>query len=120
MPVPLLNHLIDFATYRGMNRQELKNLLHKPEYDLCEAGSFVSAEEYLTILEQVISTQKDPKLGLAFGFYLNLNALGLIHTISLSTTSIQQALKMLDEFLKTHFPLIQIEQIQAGEKLHLS
>jgi hypothetical protein len=112
---PLLNHLIDFAFYRGMKRLDLKNLLAEPENDLCVAGSFVSDEEYLKVLKKVIETQHDPNLGLAFGFYLNLNALGLIHTISLGTTSIQQALKMLKEFLKTNFPLVQIDQVQTKE-----
>ncbi len=115
---PLLNHLIDFAFYRGMSRQDLKNLLSKPETDLCNAGNFVSSKEYLTILKKVIETQNDPNIGLSFGFYLNLNALGLIHTISMSTTSIQQALKMLEDFLKMNFPLIQIDRVQTKEKLH--
>jgi AraC-like DNA-binding protein len=115
---PLLNHLIDFAFYRGMNRQDLKNLLLEPETDLCLVGNFVTAEEYLNVLQKIIKTQSDPNLGLSYGFYLNLNALGLIHTISLSTTSIEQALKMLTDFLKTNFPLVQIEQVQTKEKLH--
>ena len=115
---PLLKHLIDFAFYRGMNRQDLKNLLPEPEIDLCEVGSFISSEDYLNVLNKVIKTQNDPNLGLAFGFYLNLNALGLIHTISLSTTSIQQAIKMLNDFLNINFPLIQIKQFQVKEKLH--
>lgn len=115
---PLLNHLIDFAFYRGINRQDLKNLLFNPETDLCIVGSFVSSEEYLSVLKKVIEILRDQNLGLSFGFYLNLNALGLIHTISLGTTSIQQALKMLEEFLKTNFPLIQIDQVQTKEKFH--
>ena len=115
---PLLNHLIDFASYRGMNRQKLKSLLSEPETDLCIAGSFISSEEYLSVLEKVIKGQNDQNLGLFFGFYLNLNALGLIHTISLGTTSIQQALKMLDGFLKLNFPLVHINQIKTKEKLH--
>jgi len=115
---PLLNHLIDFAFYRGMNRQELKNLLTDPKTDLYFVGSFVSEAEYLKVLKKVIESQNDPNLGLSFGFYLNLNALGLIHMISLATTSIQQALKMLQEFLKTNFPLIRIDQVKTKEKLH--
>ncbi len=115
---PLLNHLINFAFYRGMNRQDLKNLLSEPKSDLCANGRFVTAEEYLKVLEKIVKTQNDPNLGLSFGFYLNLNALGLIHTISLATTSIQQALKMLEEFLVTNFPLIKIEQVQTKEKIH--
>ena len=105
-----LGYLVDFAVCRGVKRQALLELLSNPELDLNQAEQVVSIEDYCQVLQKIIQDVKDEYLGLTFGMYLNLGSLGLIHQISLGASSIQQALKLLEDYLATHFPLVQINK----------
>ncbi|OJJ17265.1 hypothetical protein BKI52_31680 [marine bacterium AO1-C] len=120
MNASFLNYLIDFAVCRGMNRRALLELLPDPSLDLNQNGQVVSIEEYCSVLEQIITDQQDKHLGLAFGMYLNLGSLGLIYQISLSTNSIEQALKLLEDYLATHFPIIQIHKEASANSLKVT
>ncbi|HAS43412.1 MAG TPA: hypothetical protein DCS93_23230 [Microscillaceae bacterium] len=113
-----LTYLLDFAACRGMNRRSLQALLSDSELDLMQAG--VSIDDYGRVWTQMITELEDEYLGLAFGMYLNLGSLGLIHQISLSAHSIEQALKLLEDYLATHFPIVQIHKEVVGDKIKVT
>lgn len=116
---PFLAYLVDFASIRGIAPHTLKQLLTNPEIDCNAEESQVSAEEYLKVLQQLVATQNDDYLGLAYGAYLNLGALGLIYKISLGASSIEQAFKLLEDYLSVNFPLIQIEKYMLSNHIHI-
>ncbi len=89
--------------------------MKNPDLDLCQVENKIEASDYLKILHEVVEAQKDKRLGFSFGYYLNLNALGLIHRISLRTNSIRQAFLLLEDYLKANFPLVQIHKNQSED-----
>lgn len=117
---PYLAYLIDFAAYRGVSSGVLKQGLSNAKIDLTNENQLITSDEYLSALRQLVQHCQDPWLGLAYGNFLNLGSLGLIHKISLSAHSIQQALKLLSDYLQVGFPLLQIESNTQGQKLCIS
>ena len=115
----LLGHLIDFAIYRGMNESALRDLTRFPGMEFQQEDLVVDADEYLSVLTCIADHEQDEHLGLSFGYFLNLNALGVVHTISLSTANIQQAFQLLEDFLINRFSLIELEKVQLGEVLEV-
>jgi len=51
---------------------------------------------------------KDAQLGLHYGCYLNIKALGFIVQLSLNASSIEQAVWVLQEYLASTFPLVSL------------
>lgn len=119
MTASFLAFLLDFSSYRGIGRNQFLQHLSNPSIELSKEENKIATEDYLVILKQITEQQKDPYFGLALGAYLNLGALGLIHKISLSAHSIQQALKLLEDFLATNFPLIYIEKYALKSHLYV-
>lgn len=103
-----LNLLLDFASFRFMSIEYLRRHLPDPAVDLCAEDCTIELADYQAIVLELISEQQEQYLGLSYGMYLNLQALGLIHTISLEVTSIEQALLMLSEYLHSYFPFLQL------------
>jgi AraC-like DNA-binding protein len=116
---PYLAYLIDFAAYRGVTPSVLKRHLANPDIDLSDENQTLPAAEYLGALRQLVEHCQDPLLGVAYGNFLNLGSLGLIHKISLSAHSIEQALKLLTDYLRVGFPLLQIKQVVHNQSLCL-
>lgn len=104
----LLAALIDFAFHRGIPSEELYALIQDKTIDWCAAESRVDSRDYLSILEYIFVQIQDADLGLQFGRYLNLSALGMVHQISLQSKSIDQALMILESYLKHQFPILQL------------
>ena len=104
----LLAALIDFASYRGISSNSLYALIEEKNIDFCAPESRVSRASYLSVLESILEQNKTSNLGLNFGRYLNLSALGIVHQISLQTKSIEQALLILQSYTEQQFPLLRL------------
>jgi len=111
--------LLDFAAYRYIPSSRLKAVLTKPGVDLCATDCTLPVEEYRQLLHALAAEVKGPHLGLSYGVFLNLKALGLIHEISLETTSIQQAFQLLEDYLRVHFPVVYLDKEEMGSKLEV-
>ncbi len=114
-----LQLLFDFAAYQYIPESQLKTLLTEPGIDLCAADCLVPITDYQKVVHALVSRQKQQGLGLVYGVFLNLKALGLIHQISLETTSIQQAFRLLEDYLRIHFPLVSLEKEEVGPSLQV-
>ena len=111
--------LLDFAQTQGSNRLELQQHVSQPVEDWCAEDSWVLVEDYRAIVETIYDQLEDELLGLRFGNYLNLSALGIIHQISLQTNSIEQALLLLQHYFEHQFPILNIQQIQQEGNLRI-
>ncbi len=110
----LLN-LLDYADCRGVGRSRLQPLLYTPESELYDEQGRVSPDEYGRVWEGLLQELQDPHLGLHYGYFLNLKALGMIYQISLACSSIEQALGLLEGYLTSTFPLVNIVTGVSGD-----
>lgn len=103
----LLN-LLEYAACKGVSKSLLQNLLYTPESELYDEQGSVSLDEYSRVWERLIQLLQDPYIGLHYGYFLNLKALGMIYQISLACSSIEQALGLLEAYLTNTFPLVRL------------
>jgi len=108
IPASYIANLLEYASQIGVGQSVLRKCLKEESIDLCQTECYVSAEEFLDVFQTLQHLSKQKDLGLNYGCYLNLKALGLIAQISLSASSIQQALIILQDYLKNMFPLVSI------------
>ncbi len=114
-----LQLLLDFAAYRFLSVDELRRCLPDPELDLCAEDCSISFSTYQNVLRAILQEQASENLGVQYGLYLNLQALGLIHRISLEVNSIEQGILMLSEYLRVYFPFLQLTPRQFKSELRL-
>lgn len=111
--------LLDFAAYRYIPISRLKGALANPDVDLCAIDCTLPIAEYQQLVHALTAVGKESPLGLSYGVFLNLKALGLIYEISLETTSIQQAFQLLEDYLRVHFPVVYLDKEEMGPKLQV-
>ncbi len=112
---PYLLNLLEYAEYQELDSSALKDVLTNQEIDLCNPEEMINAEEYIAIFDKVIEATINDYCGLCFGCYLNLGALGLVLEISLNTSSIEQGVFILQNFLNNKFPLVSATVVQDSE-----
>ncbi|SOD78196.1 AraC family transcriptional regulator [Spirosoma fluviale] len=112
----LLN-LLDYAVCKGLDRRLLLSQLDVPESDLTDEKGWVSLADYTRLWAGMLDLSRDPHLGLHYGYYLNLRALGLVYQISLASSSIEQALGLLADYLASTFPVINLVTTQHQDHL---
>ncbi len=115
---PFLNTLLEYATYQNQDANTLRHLLSNREIDLCNHEETIEVRDYLAIFNEIIAHSKNDSCGLSIGAYLNLNSLGLILEISLNTSSIEQGVSILQDFLKSKFPIVSASVIKSS-KFHI-
>lgn len=106
VPVIFLKNLFDYAASQNMDRAVVKHLMANTDYDCNDPAKMVDASEYILVFQHFVETSESSYCGLRLGAYLNLNSLGLVLDISLSTSSINQGIYILRNFLKSRFPLV--------------
>ncbi|TGV02268.1 helix-turn-helix transcriptional regulator [Flavivirga rizhaonensis] len=112
---PYLFNLLNFAEYQGLDSSVLKDFLPNRDIDLCNLEEMINAKEYLAVFYKVIEASKNDYCGLNFGCYLNLGALGLVLEISLNTSSIEQGVLILQNFLDSKFPIVSVTAIEDSQ-----
>jgi len=105
-----LRSYVEFAHIRGINGSTILTNMHTPPADINDPQAMVTSADFYYALEAMHRLFQDPELGLRVGNFMNLNALGLIYQISLQTTTIEEAIFYLKDFLSSTFPLIKMEQ----------
>ncbi|WP_128546145.1 AraC family transcriptional regulator ligand-binding domain-containing protein [Larkinella soli] len=103
-----LMNLLEYAACKGLDPAPLRRLLYTPESELTGEQGRVTLDEYRQVWEQLLRLSGDPHLGLHFGCFLNLKGLGLIYRISLETSSIGQAMSLLETYLNRTFPVVRL------------
>lgn len=115
---PFLQSLLKYASYQNLDTNVLKALISNRELDLCNENETVSIQDYLSVFNYIASHSKGEQYGLGIGAFLNLNSLGLVLEISLNTSSILQAVVILQNFLANKFPIVSAN-IVTDEKLYI-
>ncbi len=113
-------NLFEYAAYKGVSEEMLRNHLVKKNIDVCNQNNTVTETEYLLIFEAFLKATTDKDFGIHYGCYLNMKALGFIVQLSLNASSIEQAVFMLQNYLLNTFPLVTIEAEEQKGKYFLS
>jgi AraC-like DNA-binding protein len=103
----LLN-IIEYAQLRGMEDNEIFAGV-KSDSLSDDLSSTVSEEDFFLVVDNIYKKLQDDLLGIRIGSFMNLKSLGVIYQISLQTTSIQEALSYLKEYVNATLPVITIE-----------
>ncbi|NAY92175.1 hypothetical protein GTQ34_09610 [Muricauda sp. JGD-17] len=118
---PYLINLLDYAAYQQVESSVLKDVLTHHDIDIDNLDEMVSAEGYLDVFARIIQKTENDYTGLYFGTYQNMGALGLVKEISLHTSSIEQGVLILQNFLDSKFPIVSVKPSQDSNSysLHL-
>jgi AraC-like DNA-binding protein len=113
--------LLEYAANKGVQeRQLLRQCLATPNLDVCNPTNYVSGAEYIKVFKTLMMLTEDRKLGMHFGCYLNIKAVGFIVQLSLNATSIEQAVFILKNYFDTLFPLVQLATKEDNERYILT
>ncbi|MBA4852853.1 AraC family transcriptional regulator [Emticicia sp. BO119] len=104
-----LHHVIEYASMRGISRQELISLLAKPPANFLDETETISKEDFYAVIDTIANQLKEEELGIRLGNFLNLGALGLIYQISLQATTTEEALYYLQMYLNATLPFVNIQ-----------
>lgn len=116
---PHIANLFDYGFYQGISELTLRTNLRENDLDVCNPQNTVSKSEFLAVFETLVDKTQNAHFGLYYGCYLNIKALGLIATLSLNASSIEQVVLFLQEYLKTTFPLVSLSIIENNEIYNL-
>lgn len=117
---PYIANLFEYASYKGISEEILRNLLIVKNIDVCDPNNTVTSTEYQNVFKALMRATDDMHFGIHYGCFLNIKALGFIVQISLNATSIKQAVFILQNYLLSTFPLVSIEDEVYKDKYILS
>jgi len=117
---PYIANLFEYASYKGISEEMLRNHLIEKNIDVCDHNKTVTAREYQNVFKALMRVTDDMHFGIHYGCFLNIKALGFIVQISLNATSIKQAVFILQNYLLSAFPLVSIEAEVQKDKYILS
>lgn len=117
---PFIANLFEYASYRGVSEEMLRNCLNEKDIDVCNEKNTVTEIEYLKVFEALLKATGDNNFGIRFGCYLNIKALGFIVKLSLNSSSIEQAVFILQKYLQHAFPLVSLESEKTKGKYVLN
>ena len=106
---PHLANLLEFASSLGFDQESVKKkFLSEAKMDLSLVENSVSEGEMAAVIKELQSATNDPFLGLHYGFFMNVKAMGLVYNISKSATDVEQVLLFLKNFLGSTFPIFEL------------
>lgn len=114
-----LKILLDYASLHNIDGDQLISRSDADGTNFNNLSSTVSAESYIKIFEKVNELLNVKYCGLKMGSYFNLNSLGLVLEISLNTSSFKQGIYILDNYLKSNFPIVSFKMIKGSEFISL-
>src|SRR5688572_22355802 len=105
-----LANLLEFSNSLGINNHRLESGFLS-NHDPVKLGieDNISEAQYGSVLKELITITNDPFLGLHYGCYMNIKAMGLIYNLSKSATDCQQVILFLKEFLENTFSAFELK-----------
>lgn len=116
---PHIANLLSYASYCGVSEKVLRDFLIDKNQDVCNPYNSVSENEFLMIFEKLMHSTSDRYFGLHYGCYLNIKAVGFIAQLSLNTSSIRQAILILQNYFQNSLPLVSLEVVEGKGKFIL-
>ena len=110
-----LKHFVDYAVIKGINPELIQESINQLPVDLENVTGSVSPDDFYQVLGTIDKQLDDELLGLRVGNFLSLKALGLVYEISLQTTSLQEALFYLQDYLVNTFPIINLDTVISND-----
>jgi len=104
-----LHNYIEYARVRGTCTDKLLQHFKGLPPDLSNETAVVSEEEFYGVLQAIHGELKDELWGIKAGHFVSLQLLGLIHRISLQTTTIAEALHYLQSYLVATLPIVKAQ-----------
>lgn len=114
-----IGNLIEYTRFYGIDEAALTEPISNKSVDVCSPQQKITSEEFLKIYDNAFQNCKDEYFGLHYGFFLNLRALGFISQITLSSTSIDQAIFILQQYFINAFPIVHLNTFEEKNKLIL-
>lgn len=111
---PHVANLFNYASFKGIPESELRSLLLTPSLDVCNPEEFISDMEFLNVFKSLMERSNDTYFGLHYGCFLNIKALGFITQLSLNSSSIRQAVFILQNYLENSFPIVALDIIEKN------
>lgn len=115
-----LGNLLAYAQYKGLKEDDLRAGLSNPLVDVCSEENYISSSDYLKVFNMLCLYSNSHFCGLHYGFFLNIKSLGFIATLSQQAINIEQAVLILQDYLKYSFPLISLNAINEDNKYILN
>jgi AraC-like DNA-binding protein len=110
-----LANLLEFSNSLGIDNHCLESgFLSTHDPAKCSIEDSIPEAEYSFVLKQLITITNDPFLGLHYGCYMNIRAMGLIYNLSKSATDCEQVILFLKEFLENTFSVFEL-RIKYGK-----
>jgi len=109
---PHIANLFNYASYSDISIQVLSNYINEKNLDICNPNNSVTESEFLNVFEELMNSTNDKYFGLHYGCYLNIKAMGFITQLSLNSSSVQQAVFILQTYFKNSFPLVSLEAVK--------
>ncbi len=116
LSAPHIGNLFNYASFKGIKESELRKYLTQPSLDVCNVGNTVNDIEFLKVFEHIIKVEDSDYVGLNYGCYLNIKALGFISQITLNASSMVQAVFILQQYFDNAFPLISLKAIESKKQ----
>lgn len=117
---PYLAHFLDFAKILGFKSHLIEADFQKEGVDLCSFEQKISLSQYLKVVDEIQKDSKEGDLGLRYGMYLKIKALGVIYEVSLHAESIHQGLLLLEDYLQVNYPIFKIQLDHFEDNCRLS
>lgn len=111
-----IKNLLNYAECLSLNESEL---ITTDDIDLNNCDELIDAHTFLKIFGNIQQKVTHDYFGLYYGCFLNIKSLGFIAEISLNSNSIEQAIFILNEYLKNSFPLVILTVIKKNNALEL-
>jgi AraC-like DNA-binding protein len=109
----LLN-MIEYAQVRGISQKYFIEQIENPPISWQSETAVVTVDDFYKIARTIQKVLQEDGLGIRLGNFFNLQAVGLIHQISLQATTIEEALHYLQRFTEVTFPILNLS-IEVGE-----
>lgn len=110
----------DYARMRGMTSKEVSSKLRNPKLDLLNEATLVSKKEFNDTVASIAIVLKEDLLGLHVGHHLDFNTLGVIHKISLKSSTIEEGIYYCQSFLLKTFPYIEFKNKTESNKFTIT
>ena len=115
-----LYNFLEYARIRGVEESKMLSQMVNPPANFLAEDVQVDDADFWRVVSYVHTQLQDDLLGIRLGEFMNVKLLGLIYQISLQTTTLEEALFYLKNYLNVTFPLIQIKTAIVAELATIS
>jgi AraC-like DNA-binding protein len=103
-----MNPYVTFAMMRGLTHREAYQKMLDGKINLLNNNVWISVTEFQNTVDMIQARLADDMLGIHIGQHLDFNTLGVIHSISLKSKTIEEGIHYCHSYLQKTFPILTI------------